>query len=289
MLRGSPATLRFTNLDQDGAATAAAGAVTLGIVRGDGSQLVAPGASTTGSNPYEYILAASGTALLDQLTVTWSDAGNASTHQTIVDVAGGYYLTLAEMRGLPNLADDTKISDAKLLDARRWFEDRFERYTGKAFVPRYQRRTLDATGYREMTLPGGRIRAVRSLRIYTDPNNYIVLTSSELEALFLTAVGGRIESLRPLGFERAQMPLGFTQQSIVIEYEYGEDCAPSDVREAAELAIRDKAMTDFAGMRQYSIQTEQGVVRNALPGPGTPFGIPYVDDVANRYRDLVLA
>ena len=93
ILRGSAATLSWQNLDGNGEPAAPAGTVTVGILRDDGTELVAAGTATagTGSDPRTYALAATANTLLDRLVVTWTDGGDASVHVTYVEVVAPFH------------------------------------------------------------------------------------------------------------------------------------------------------------------------------------------------------
>lgn len=281
ILRGTPATLEFFAVDQDGSGTTLTGPVTIGVTRGDGSTVLAAGSGTTDDpdvpGRYTAQLTAGETSLLDLLTATWHDAASGANYTTTADVVGGFFVSLAELRKLPNLNDDTKVSDDDLLRARKWFEDEFERYTRRAFVPRYGRVALVGTGRTTVLLPDVDIRTVRSVRAYTSPTESSLFSAADLADLAWGADG----------VVRRQLNGRFAVGggvSYVFEYEFGLDRAPQEVREAAFIAIRDKAVSDYAGQRQYSIQTEQGVARFSMPGNKTPFGIQFVDEKANAWR-----
>ena len=111
VLQRVAATIRVDMVDQDGAAAAAAGAVTVTVVRADGTVVATDRAATlqTGSTgTYEAALTAAETATLDQLTCTWKD-GATTRAVTVVDVVGRYMFTIAEARN----------SDPTLIDAGR--------------------------------------------------------------------------------------------------------------------------------------------------------------------------
>lgn len=283
VLQGVAATVEVTLFDQDGVATAAAGDVTAEVTRADGTTLVAAGAATTsgGTGVYRLALDADDTANLDLLTVTWTDDGDDSTHTTTVEIVGGYYVSVADIRAAKNLSDTSKFTNPELIAARRWFEDKFERATGVAWVPRYTRLVVDGTGGYTLPVDVMQIRAVRSVRAYTSVDDYTAYTADELADLGIDTWG-----------QLRRLYLGtFTAgaKNYVLEIEHGYDAPPADVKEAAIVAIRDKLLGDQTGSRVYAVQTEDGIIRNATAGTNTPFGLPFVDEVVAARNHTVPA
>lgn len=260
----------------DGAAKDADGAVTVTVTRADGTALVT-GAATTKpaatTGVYRYAL--SPQAALDHLALTYTGtwSGAVLTEVARVQIVGDFYLPTVAIRALPNLSDATKFTEAELRDARTWFEEVFEDYTGVAWVRRFARHTLDGTGTATLLLPDMHPRTIRSVRTYTAAATYTAFTADELAGLVVEGSGllRRWSGTFPRG-----------HRNIVVEYEHGLDRPPADVVEAAKVAIRDHLLGTNVGNRQYAVATEAGVVRTSVPGEGRPFGIPDVDAVANR-------
>lgn len=272
ILQAVAATLSVTMTDQNGVAAAASGAVTVGATKADGSTLIAAGTATGGTNPYTKTLTAAQTASLDILTATWTDAGDGSVNTTTAEIVGGYYVTVAEMRALKNLDNTSTFPDAKLIAARQWFEDAFERYTAVAWVPRYTRVRVDGNYSTTLLLPYQRVRTVRSVRTYSDATTYTAFSAAELADLHYRDWGAVQRGT--LGHFTAGTA------NVVIELEHGYDEPPTDVKQAALVAIRDYLLTDNTGNRVFGVQTQDGIIRSSAPGPDRPFGIPFVDEVA---------
>lgn len=185
------------------------------------------------------------------------------------------YVTVAEIRAMPNVADTTKFPDATVEAAIDWFEATFEDYTNVAWVPRSVTETYDGSGS-SLLLRRWPVRAVTAITTYAGTAS-TAYTADELAAL---RVGdGHIEA--------AHLPYG--TRNVEVTYEYGYDKPPADVKRAAKIAVRDHLLSSLEGNRVYAVQTEQGIVRTSTPGPDRPFGIPEVDAVANRRRMLVVA
>lgn len=244
--------------------------VTVGITKADGSVLVAPGAATANPSPGVYAYSLARQAALNHLTVTWTGANQTQT--TVVEIVGGFYITESELRSRANMADAATFSDAKFLAARQWFEDTFERATGVAWVPRFRRVRIAGNGS-GLLLPDLFPRSLLSVRAYTSATVFTSYTAAELADIDL-ADSGAATRLHP-----GSWPYG--ARNLVMEYEHGADSPPSDVVEAAAVAIRDRLLSKVTGNKVYAVQTSDGIVRSSTPGDRRPFGIPECDAVAN--------
>lgn len=281
ILRGVAASLAFMNVDSDGTNTAAAGAVTVGVTKGDGSTLIASGSATTDSNPYLYALTAANNTELQWLTATWTDGGDSSTHTTLVEVVGGYYASVAEIRNSDSsLLDEVKYPDARLIQARWDTEVEFEAACGVSFVPRYRRVQLDGLGGRWILLPDQMVRIVRSVRVYSDATTYTSSTAAELAAMDVTGGTGIITRTDGGVFSSGC-------KNIVVEYEHGFDRPPADVRQAFLTRVRSRLNFDKSGIPDRAttyVPAEGGTFALATPGRGGSItGIPDVDVVLARY------
>lgn len=103
-------------------------------------------------------LSAAQTATLGPIVVAWS-VGAAVVATTTVEVVGGVYFANAELRAAEaSVQDGGKFPPALVTIARRQVEARFERWTGRAFVPRFA--TFDMTRASTLILPVVDVRAV---------------------------------------------------------------------------------------------------------------------------------
>jgi hypothetical protein len=192
------------------------------------------------------------------------------------------YLSVAQVRALPNLSDTAKFTDAEITAAVTWFETLFEDYTGVAWEVR------SVTGERHWD-PGGLLIldhlkpvTISALRTYTDAATSVAYTAAELAAL-------RFE---PSGVVLRHPLSRFTSSTyglVAVDYTHGYTAPPADVVEAAKIAVRDHLIVDYQANRQYAVSTEIGIVRTSTPdaAAGRPFGIPEVDAVANRRNHSV--
>jgi prepilin-type processing-associated H-X9-DG protein len=202
---------------------------------------------------------------------------------TAADIAPGFftvspvtfsYVTLAELRALPNLADTAKFTNAELVAATDWFETLFEDYTGVAWVPRTATDERHSGNGNVVFLDHLFPRTITAVRSYSDAATSTAYTANELADL----------RLEPSGAIRRNTLGWFTSAYglIAVDYTHGWDAPPADVIEAAKVAIRAHLIDDYQANRQFAVSTEAGIIRTSQPGEGRPFGLPEVDAVANR-------
>jgi hypothetical protein len=186
------------------------------------------------------------------------------------------YVTVAQIRALPNLSDVAKFTDAEITAAITWFETVFEDYTGVAWE------TRTVTGERHwgtgdlLILDHLKPITISALRTYSDATTTVAYTVAELADLRLDPSG--VIRRNTLGWFTS--PYGL----VSVDYTHGYATPPADVVETAKVAIRDHLIVDYQANRQYAVSTQDGIVRTSTPDPtaGRPFGIPEVDAVAVR-------
>jgi hypothetical protein len=186
-----------------------------------------------------------------------------------------HYVTLAEVRTLPNLGDPARFSDAEILGAMEWFETTFEDYVGMAFVPRTATERLTG-GCSTLMLQHWPVRSITAVRSYTTASAYTSFTVDELADVLPEPTG----SIR-------RYSLGYWPADVEVEYVHGQLVPPADVKKAALVAIQNRLTQDNSGReadQTYGVATQEGFIRNILPGKDRPFGSALVDEVANRYR-----
>lgn len=273
ILKGTGDYIELT-ITEDGAAKDASTA-TVTITRLDGSVLVANGAAVeTGAATgiFRYTLTPAQCSSLDVLAAEWSVTvdGLVRTFHTTHEIAGGVCVTLAELREQSGLEDSAKVTPSKLIAVRRWFEKRAERHCGVAFVPRASKDVVDGTGTSKLLLPRGYPRVVRSAKVdgvTVDTSAWELYNHGELQR----------EDVFPFG-----------RQNIEIIYEHGFGVTPTDLADAAAIAIRHRILGTKGQSKlpdnALAVTNEFGNVRLAQPGPNSPFGLPDVDRVVNSYR-----
>ena len=249
------------------------------VVTGVSASLVS---GTTGT--YSYTLSAANNATLNRLTLTWKDGG--STRSTrYVDVVGGFYFTIAELRARKGLESEAKFSTERLIATRDRIQSIIERDNGVAYVPRYKRVRVDGSGKTNLLLPHPVLRSVRSVRTYSDATTYTSFSAAQIAAIPQNTIGMA---------ERTDGSIWTCgKQNLLVEYEHGYDNPPDDLKQAALDAAQYFIFGDTATMspRALDVVGEWGTVRYSTPGADRPTGIPDVDAVivANRLQSIGVA
>lgn len=280
ILQGATAALTFRNLDADGVAVDAVGALTVGIARADGTVLVAAGTATThgATGIYTVTLTGAQTATLDLLTATWSEVG-AGTHSTLHEIVGGYLFSIAEVRAFTTLQDTVKYPNTAVIAARAEVEDELEQMREAAFVPRYARLLLDGTGDREIITGLSWLRTLRTAKVLTGTgaSTSTTFTATQLAACVVTP-DGRIRRGDGDVFE-------YGAANIVVEIEHGFTAWGQDLKQAALTRLRERLNQPLSGIpdRATTYTSVDGdSYRLGAEGPMST-GNPWVDSVYSRY------
>lgn len=290
VLRTAAATLTHTFYVGE-TATDATGDVSVAVTDATGAAVTNGTAAHGGTGAYTFALPAQ--AELAVLTVAWTATigGTAVVEYDQVEICGGFFFGLAEARASePSFADVAKFPPADMIVFRQEVEEECERITRRAFAPRYRRLVLDGSGGRDLALPDGGdeivagmlLRGVRlPIRSATVAPRVgqaaVALTAGELGALTVTRDG----LLRRTDYTIWTEGIG----NVVVEYEYGNDAPPADLKRAALLRLRSRSNMHRSGVpdRALSFQVaEGGTYRLSTPG-ATRTGIPEVDAVYDRY------
>ena len=178
--RQAAATLVWQPTDSEGEPITATGTPTVTVTRGDGTALVPASGPSIVSGAVILSLTAAELSIVDRLTVTWLlDAVARGT--STVDVVGGVYLTVAEIRALePSMSDPSEFPAATLQRCRREVEARFERsIQAVAFVPRLSVYRFNAKPYATVILPHFFVTGVYWARYWLD-NAWTSLTTTDV-------------------------------------------------------------------------------------------------------------
>lgn len=255
--------------------------VTVVVVDANGSAVSSGNATSAGAGTGSYTYTLPGQASLGLLAVSWSAtiAGAAVVETDTVEVVGGFFFRLSEARASDAaLADPSDYPGDQLALARLETEQECELICDRAFVPRYRRVVLDGSGAPELVIPDADLRTIRAARVSPGAGEaFVALTSTELGALAL--VGDR-EVRRT---DRKEWTYG--TGNVIVEYEFGLDSPPSDLRRAALTRLRSRLNIARSGIPDRATSftvAEGGTFRLSLPGPYKT-GIPDVDAVYARY------
>jgi hypothetical protein len=253
--------------------TAADGAVTVDVFRADGTIFATDAATVHGAaGLYTYTLDPQ--SVLERFQLVWEGTFGTVVQRitSYVEVVGGYYAALADIRALQGLSDAVAFPNAKLAESRQWFEDKAESHCGVAFVPRYARDVLDGKGSAKLKLRHNRPRSIISAKF-----DGAAQTTTDWDLYEDDGSAGFI--IAPSAF-----PSGY--RNIEIIYEHGFDGPDTDLRQAALTAIRDNALGLASGIPPQATEVRQEFTTISLstPGPNAPTGIPSVDQVLNAQR-----
>ncbi len=258
-------------------ATDADGSVTVAIVDGAGTEVVAAGTSATrtGLGEYAYTLAAQSN--LKKLTTTWSGTwGTAMEFVTTSEVVGGAYTYPAEVRGMSSIAGETDtFTAADVVEAISYATAIIDDYTGTSFVQRYHRDVLNGTSTDTI-----RVTAMFPETLLSVTIDGTAVSSSKLNEVALFEDGTLV---------RKSDVFTFTQpgNGVAIEYEAGvSTTAPADIRWAARTLARYHLLEQVSRIpdRAISVQSEFGQIQLAQPGMNKPSPLPDVNTVLNRHR-----
>lgn len=267
----------------DGEAAAAASTPTVTCTRDDGTVLTAPVVSAgSGTGAYQAkLLAATHTSRPDLLTLVWTGTvtglGTLNFTQT-VEVVGGQYLTVPDVRALPGLSDTSKFPVKRIREVVDEFEDIAERYCGKAFVRRYGRETVPGDGTTFVLL--GK-RPVRSLVAASSTDSAGTVTA-------FTTTNWRFDAAGTLWTDGDTLTGTWNgEPNLTFQYIYGEDRPPYSLVEAAKDYVRFHLLETRAGVGRDMLSVADpesgGTTRFSTPDwdAGRPTGLLEVDKTLN--------
>lgn len=251
-----------------------------------GSVVASGTASHADTGIYTYALPPQ--AGLTVLTVAWSAtiAGAAVVETDTVEVVGGFFFTLTEGRNSDaSLTDRDKYPTAELDDKRLQVEEECETICDRAFVPRYARVVLNGSGSSDLVLDhpdtdrsAAHVRAIRSVKMAPRSGGTLVdFTTTELAALIVRNDSTLSRS------DGAFWAEGYG--NVVVEYEYGLDGPPEQLKQMAMVRFRSLLNVNKTGIpdRAASFTAgDGGTYRLTMPGAWAT-GIPAVDAVYARY------
>lgn len=272
-------TLLYSYFYVDGTLTSAAGAVTVAVTREDGTTVTSGTATSVAVGTYSFSLPVQTDC--DVLTIAWTGtvAGLSTTIKTRVEVVGGRYCTLSEVRAQDGLADATLFPVSVLEDAIRWAEDTIDKYVGTPFTLRYCRERLTGDGSAEL-----RLRQKFPYRLLSVIENGTSTAASTMATWVLYDAG---QITKDTGYFLTPSTTNLAGRNIEVRYEYGELYPPDDIAWCARTLARYYCVELFNRMpdRATAVQNEYGTVNMAMAGgPGRPTGLPDVNAVLNRYR-----
>ncbi len=139
----------------DGTATDV-GAVTIGIVDGNGDTVVSSGTSTTNNADGTYTYSLADQANVDQLTVTWTRSGTGADLSEQLELVGSWLFTESQLRAHDDAAiTASDYTDDQVADTHLRVVDYLEHQTGQSFIRRYNRVVIPGSGRNTINLADG--------------------------------------------------------------------------------------------------------------------------------------
>lgn len=255
--------------------------VTVIVKRADGTTLL----STTATNeadPGVYSVEIPAQANLNILTLTWTGtfSGSAESLESTVEIVGGYYFSIDELRNTDNVIKNNlvRFPDELLVDVRMQVEAEFEDICNRAFVPRYYRETgvvVEGDGTLWLEKP--------------EPINVLSLSVDGVDKLSWVTDGYiKRDKFSPRGMVLSDDAYGaLYAENIDMEYEYGLTRVPIPIKQKA--LKRGKmlllGMNSTIDERALTMTLPDiGTVNLATPGVrGAETGVPDIDVVLRRY------
>ena len=255
------------------------------VTRDDGTSLTAATVTNTSENgKYTAAITTTHTARLDLLRIQWTGTSGSQVqvYDQTLEVAGGWYVTIPEIRGEQDMSSTTKYPVAELRRRRDEFEAIAEEYCGVAFVPRYATITVRGNGARSILLPHSRLLDVLSVTIDGTAKD---ATDYELDEDFgIVAKDGST-------FTR---PSSTSGRNVTVTYTHGYKSCPPEMRRACLTWMASKLTTQASGL-STAAATEvvdggrQMTFSTASASDRRPTGIDSVDAVLNRLDETVPA
>ncbi len=269
--------------DIDGTATDV-GDVTIGIIDGNGDEIVAAVTATTnnGDGTYTYSLASQ--ASPDQLVITWTRADTSAFLDDTVEIIGNWLFTESQARifhakadataALVPLASASEYTDAILANEREAIQQDIERWTGRAFVPRYARLEIPGNGTRHLPVTDGFVRT-------SDGTNSEPLDrpghARDIGIILSATVGGSAVTLANIKVDPVsgvliridsvwQTATTANPLNVVVEYVYGLPYLIDGVDRIAMKLLVDRLVPSSFPDRAISVDTDFGTTRFVQPG-----------------------
>jgi hypothetical protein len=299
-----PYTLTF-NWTVDGTDTDV-GDVTIGIVDGNGDEIVAASTATTNNTDGTYTYSLADQPAPDQLKATWTRSDTGADRDQRYEIIGNWLFTEQQARAFNAKADATaalkplnsatEYPDSVIADERADILDDLESWTGRGWVPRYARLELVGNGAYSIDLTRGQCKTSDGYQLHrpgrTNDIGYVL--SGSVNGTAITAANIQVDELRSR-IIRTDATWGLSTDSInpynvVIEYVYG---LPTNINGVSRIAMKllvDRLVPSAFPDRLLSADTEYGTTRFVQPGGpmGNVTGLPEINSWVDRNNMKIL-
>jgi hypothetical protein len=284
VLRNTAATTSVTFYNGS-SAVEADGAVSVIAKRADGSTLFSTNATNDPAvGVYTVVIPAQ--ANLNYLTLTWTGSftGTPVSIATEVEIVGGFYFSIGELRGYESsFSNLTKYPDSALIEARAQVESEFEDICHRSFVPRFWRETSVDTDSDEDMLWLEKPEVTKFNLLSQNGQDYLnYYTSGYLIRDRNSPRGVHVvnQALALFNYDTLYYPIS-------AEYEYGLYSVPIQIKQKAlkrakQFLLGQKSTIDERATTM--LLPDIGTVNLATPGErGAETGVPDIDVVLRRY------
>jgi hypothetical protein len=188
------------------------------------------------------------------------------------------YFTLAAFRGLADMSDTTKYSDAAVLSAAAYVTAIVEREVGTSFIARTITSEVYDGGGREIVLRRPFVQSVTSAT-----EDGVAVTDQ------LRVKSGILRKFSAGAYSPNSWSSGIGNVSVTYVHGYSTLATiPSDIQSAVMQGTRARLMdtSGNAGIndRRTSLTNETGTVSFVIAGEGRPTGYPVVDEVIMGWK-----
>jgi hypothetical protein len=281
VLRNTAATISVTFYNGS-TAVEADGAVTVLAKRADGTTLLSTSATNEATvGVYSVVVPPQST--LNVLTLTWTGTftGTQISIESTVEIVGGFYFSIAELRNYDKALENvTRFTTDDLVKARAVVETEFEDICDRAFVPRYYRETgieVDQDNG-QLWLERPEITAILSIKTDgTDQSGWISSGYFKRDKYSPSVLHTNNSALGVIG-----------AIDVTMEYEYGMGQVPVLIKEKALKRAKQFLLGQNSTIDERAttmLIPDVGSVNLATPGMrGSETGVPDIDVVLNRYK-----
>lgn len=228
------------------------------------------GTDAAGTGHYSFQLPAQ--AEVNRLKVVWTGAisGNPQSATQYYEIVGAFLFSLADLRKMEGIVGESVIhTTEELVDCREQVTDLFNDYTDTSFGEAYWSEIQDGLNLDYLTTQKMPLRRVLSLKV-----NGVAVSSPVASAAGIVTTS-------------SYMMRG--TQNLILEYVYGHQFVPGDVKRAALRLARHYLLSSDSSLpdRARMMTTEWGSFQLTIASDEYPTGLPEVDAVLRRYRQTL--
>jgi hypothetical protein len=257
------------------------GTVTVGIVDGNGTEVVAAGTATTNNADGTYSYSLADQANPNHLVITWTRTSTGADLTDRVELVGNWLFTESQARSfaakadatsaLKPLASETEYPDAIIADERTRIADDLEYWTGRSWIPRYARVELSGNGTSSLQLRKGVCRTSDGyvLNAPGRSNDIAVLLSASVGGTAVTLSNIEIDPIRENLIHKAGVWTAATvadPYNVVVEFVYGPPYLVDGVDRIAMKILVDRLVPSAYPDRALRIDGDYGSMQLVQPG-----------------------